>query len=143
MASSSTRIVVVGLCFGLFFNLLGWVGNNLLLGEDWHAAGALAANSVQLPYPKLTREIVSLAPDFIYGLTMAWLYSRTSDRSTGGTAKFVFVYWLATVAVVYLAVVNSKLLPWQVSVKTSLLALILFIPAVWLLPRYIGTEAQR
>ena len=136
--ASTGRILVVGLCFGLFFNLLGWVGNNLLLGGDWDAAAALAVNSVELPYSRLAREIVSLVPDFVYGLTMVWLYSGTVDRSTGGTASFVFVYWLATVAIVYLAVVNSKFLPWEVSVKTSLLALILFLPAIWLLPRYIG-----
>ena len=137
MAASTGRIVAVGLGAGLFFNILGWLGNNLLLGADWDSASALATNAVTLPYPRLVREIVSLVPDFLFGLTMAWFYSRTVDRTPIGTFKFVLVYWLATVGVLYLAIVNSKLLPWQVCVKTSLLALILFLPAVWLLPRYI------
>lgn len=136
------RVLAVGLALGLFFNLLGWIGKNLLLGSDWDAAAKVATNAVQLPYSSLTREIVSLAPDFIYGVTMAWLYSRTVDRSGPGTAKFVLVYWIATVAVVYLAIVNSRMLPWEVSIKTAVLALILFLPSIWLLPRFIGAPVK-
>ena len=133
-----TRIIIIGLAFGLVFNIFGWFGKNLWLGEDWDAASRVASNSVELPYPGLVREIISLLPDFIYGVTMVWLYSKTADRSTAGTASFVFVYWLATVAVVYLAIVNSKFLDWEISVKTSLLALVLFAPSILILPRLFG-----
>lgn len=143
MRSSPGRVIAVGLGLGLYMTVLGWLGNNLLLGADWDRAGELAANNVVLPYPDLAREIVSLVFDFVYGLTMAWLYSKTSDRSLGFSAKFQAVFWLATLIVFYVAAVNSRFVPWEVAWKTTLLGLVIAIPIVFVLPRLIPAWSPR
>jgi hypothetical protein len=135
MKTPLMKVLITGLLFGVFFNALGWLGNNLWLGADWKRAAASVANEVVLPYSRLAREAISLVFDFVFGITMCWMYARTSDRSFVAAFKFVVVYWLATVGTMYLAIVNSRLLPWEVSLKTSLLALVLFLPAAFILPR--------
>lgn len=134
------RIFLIGLALGLYMNLLGWLGNNLLLGSGWDAAGLLITTDVQLPYPPLARELISLAPDFIYGLTMAWLYAQTSDRSLLFSFKFAAVFWTATVGVVYLAIVNSRFLPIEIAVQTTILALAIGAPIVFVLPRLLPAK---
>ncbi len=129
------RVFLVGLGLGFYMNLLGWLGNNLLLGAGWDAAGALISTEVRLPYSPLARELITLAPDFIYGLAMAWLYAQTSDRSIQFSFKFAAVFWTATVGVVYLAIVNSRFLPVDIAVQTTLLALAIGLPIVFALPR--------
>jgi hypothetical protein len=137
MAASRGRVIAVGLGLGLYMTVLGWLGNNLLLGADWDRAGQLAANNVVLPYSDLAREIVSLVFDFVFGLTMTWLYSKTSDRTTGFSLKFQAVFWLATLVVFYAAAVNSRFVPWEVAWKTTALGLVIAIPIVFVLPRLI------
>jgi hypothetical protein len=143
MGASLGRIIGVGLGLGLYMTILGWLGNNLLLGADWDRAGELAANNVVLPYPDLAREIVSLVFDFVYGLTMTWLYSKTGDRSLAFSAKFQSVFWLATLIVFYVAAVNSRFVPWEVAWKTTLLGLVIAIPIVFMLPRLIRAWTPR
>jgi hypothetical protein len=143
MGASLGRVIGVGLGLGLYMTVLGWLGNNLLLGADWDRAGELAANNVVLPYPDLAREIISLAFDFVYGLTMAWLYSKTSDRSLGFSAKFQFVFWLATLIVFYVAAVNSRFVPWEVAWKTTVLGLVIAAPIVFVLPRLLPAWTPR
>jgi len=59
------RILRVGLAAGLLMNVLGWIGNQLLLGPLWKDA-------VQAIVPVRSRtwvnEVVSLVPDFMYGI---------------------------------------------------------------------------
>jgi hypothetical protein len=143
MGASLGRVIGVGLGLGLYMTVLGWLGNNLLLGADWDRAGELAANNVVLPYPDLAREIVSLTFDFVYGLTMAWLYSKTGDRSLGFSAKFQAVFWLATLIVFYVAAVNSRFVPWEIAWKTTALGLVIAIPIVFALPRLIPAWTPR
>lgn len=137
MKASVSRILTVGLLLGLYMNVFGWLGNNLLLGADWDRAGELAANNVTLPYPRWVREVVSLVFDFSYGLSMTWLYAQTRDRSLKFSFQFAAVFWFATVIVLYVAMVNSRLLPWEVSAKTTLLALAIGVPIIFALPRII------
>jgi hypothetical protein len=137
------RVIVVGLGLGLYMTVLGWLGNNLLLGADWDRAGEVAANNVVLPYPDLAREIISLLFDFVYCLTMTWLYSKTIDRSIGFSMKFQAVFWFATLVVFYVAAVNSRFVPWEVAWKTTALGLVIVIPIVFLLPRLIPPSAPK
>lgn len=143
MGASFGRIIGVGLALGLYMTVLGWLGNNLLLGADWDRAGELAANKVVLPYPDLAREGISLIFDFVFGLTMTWLYAKTSDRSLGFSLKFQMVFWLATVIVFYVAAINSRFLPWEVAAKTTALALAIAVPIVFMLPRLIPAYAPK
>jgi hypothetical protein len=39
---SAARALGLGLAFGVAFNVLGWLFNNLLLGQNWDAANAAA-----------------------------------------------------------------------------------------------------
>jgi hypothetical protein len=143
MGTSTGRVIAVGLGLGLYMTVLGWLGNNLLLGADWDRASALAANNVALPYPDLAREIISLVFDFVYCLTMTWLYSKTSDRSLGFSAKFQFVFWFATLVVFYVAAVNSRFVPWEIAWKTTLLGLLIAVPIVFVIPRLIPAWTPR
>jgi hypothetical protein len=143
MGASAGRVIAVGLLLGLYMTVLGWLGNNLLLGGDWDRAGLLAANQVVLPYPDLAREMISLVFDFVYGICMAWLYSKTSDRSLGFSLKFAAVFWTVTVIILYVAVINSRFLPWDVAVKTTLLALAIGVPIVFVLPRVLPAYVPR
>lgn len=133
----------MGLALGLYMTALGWLGNNLLLGADWDRASELAANNVELPYPDLAREIISLIFDFFYGLAMTWLYSKTSDRSLVFSTKFQAVFWLTTLGVFYLAAVNSRFVPWEVAWKTTVLGLVIAIPIIFVLPRLIPAWTPR
>jgi hypothetical protein len=143
MGASLGRVIGVGLGLGLYMTVLGWLGNNLLLGADWDRAGELAANNVVLPYPDLAREIISLVFDFLYGLTMTWLYSKTSQRSLIFSAKFQAVFWLATLVIFYVAAVNSRFVPWEVAWKTTVLGLVIAIPIIFVLPRLIPAWTPR
>lgn len=143
MGASTGRVVTVGLLLGLYMTTLGWLGNNLLLGDDWDRAGELAANAVVLPYPGFVREGISLVFDFVYGLCMAWLYSKTSNRSLGFSFRFAAVFWLVTVITLYVAVVNSRFLPWEIAAKTTLLALAIGVPIVFVLPRVLPAYTAR
>jgi hypothetical protein len=143
MGASLGRVVIVGLALGLYMTALGWLGNNFLLGAEWDRAGELAANNVVLPYSDLTREIISLTFDFVFCLTMTWLYSKTADRSIGFSVKFQAVFWLATLVIFYVAAVNSRFVPWEIAWKTTVLGLAIAIPIVFLLPRLIPAWAPR
>jgi hypothetical protein len=131
------RIVAVGLGLGLYMTVLGWLGNNLLLGADWDRASALGVNNVVLPYPALAREIISLVFDFVFCLGMTWLYAKTSDRSLSFSAKFQLVYWTVTLVVFYAAAINSRFVPWEVAVKTTVLGLTMVIPIIFVMPRLV------
>lgn len=129
------RAILWGLSYGLFMTVTGWLGNNLLLGVDWDRASQLAANQVVLPYPGIVREIISLVFDFLHMVLLFWIFSRFQDRSFGSALKLTLVFYFATLVIMYLAIVNSRLLPWEVSLKTTLLGLVLALPAAWILPR--------
>ncbi len=143
MGASAGRVAAVGLLLGLYMTIFGWLGNNLLLGDDWDRAGELAANSVVLPYPDLAREGISLVFDFVYGLCMAWLYAKTSDRSLGFSLRFAAVFWTTSVIVFYAAAVNARFLPWDIAAKTTLLALAIGVPIVFVLPRVLPPNVPR
>lgn len=48
---SPGRIIWLGFAYGVLFNILGWLGNNLLLGEDWDAANAAVKAGFAAPWP--------------------------------------------------------------------------------------------
>lgn len=70
MSPGWSRVLRVGLTAGLLMNVLGWIGNQLLLGPLWKDA-------IQTVVPLRSRtwvnEVVSLVPDLLYGVAIAWL----------------------------------------------------------------------
>ena len=130
------RTLTTGLWTGVLMNALGWVGNAFLLRQEWREAIAAGAGATRTRTG--LNEIVSLIPDFVYGLALAWLYAhlRATLGPTLGTAiKAALAVWAIGALTTYLGVANAGLLPVRISVLTSLLALVLFVPAAWLVHR--------
>jgi hypothetical protein len=59
------RNLRVGLAAGLLMNVLGWIGNQLILGTLWTDA---IQDVVPLRSRTWVNELVSLVPDFMYGI---------------------------------------------------------------------------
>jgi len=86
------RILRVGLAAGLLMNVLGWIGNQLVLGPLWRDA-------IQTVVPLRSRtwvnELVSLVPDFMYGIAIAWLFAGLAAATTlVGLVASVPTAWL-------------------------------------------------
>lgn len=128
------QLLVWTLAFGLLWNILGWLGNNLLLGDAWDAVGARLAPDFAAPWSGLARELVTIASDFIYAFAFVWLFARVQDRTTRSAIGLVLVIWLAGAATTYLAIVNSGFLPLSIAVQTGMLALAIFVATAPLLP---------
>lgn len=120
--------------FGLLWNVLGWLGNNLLLGNAWDAVGARVAAGFAPPWTGLARELATIASDFIYAFAFVWLFARSRERTVRSAISLVLVVWLSGAATTYLAIVNSGFLPLSIAVQTGLLALAIFVATAPLLP---------
>ena len=128
------QVLLGTLAFGLLWNILGWLGNNLLLGEAWDAVGARLVPSFAAPWNGLVRELVSLASDFIYAFAFVWLFARVREQTMRSAIGLVLVIWLAGAATTYLAIVNSGFLPLSIAARTGFLALVIFVVTAPLLP---------
>ncbi len=125
------------MAFGLVLNILGWLGNNLWLGQLWDEAGTAMQAGFAAPWPPVVKEAISLVSDFIYAFAMVWMFAHAREKTVAFALKLALVVWLAGAALVYLVMVNSGFLPLEISVKTSLLALATFLLAAPLLPAVI------
>jgi len=126
------RIVRVGLAAGLLLNILGWIGNQLVLGPLWKDAILQVA---PLRNRTWVNELVSLVPDFVYGVAMAWLFvvlatQRGMSFRTALTAALAV--WLVAVVPTYLGIANSGLLPPGLAFATTVVGLLACIPTAWL-----------
>lgn len=128
------QLLLWTLAFGLLWNALGWLGNNLLLGAAWDAVSTRLAPDFAAPWGGLAREFVTIASDFIYAFAFVWLFARMQDRTTRSAIGLVLVIWLAGAATTYLAIVNSGFLPLSIAVQTGMLALAIFVVTAPLLP---------
>lgn len=126
---SAARLLGLSLAFGVVFNLLGWLGNNLLLGEDWDAANAAVKSGFAAPWPNLVRELATLVSDFVYAFAFVWLFLNARRQTVVFAVLLAIVLWASGVALLYIVLVNGGFLPAGVAVKTSLLALVIFVAA--------------
>lgn len=133
---SSGRIIWLGFVYGVLFNILGWLGNNLLLGEDWDAANAAVKAGFAAPWPDLVRELVTLLSDFVYAFALVWLFANARRQTAAFAIMLAIALWTSGVAILYLVLVNGGFLPVGVAVKTSLLALVIFVAAAPTLPMF-------
>lgn len=119
--------------YGVLWNLLGWLGNNLVLGSAWDSVNAQLVPNFAPPYSGLTREAMTLVPDFIYAFGFVWMFTQMRTQTVASSIALAFVLELF-VLVVYLAMVTSGFLPWAVAAQTSLLALVIFVVTAPVLP---------
>ncbi len=122
---------------GVVFNLLGWLGNNLLLGDDWDAANAGVKVGFSPPWSPLVKEIITVVSDFIYAFTLISLFAMAGKRTVGTAIKLAILVWVIGVAILYMVLVNAGFLPIDVAWKTSLLALTIFVLGAPILPAVI------
>jgi hypothetical protein len=121
--------------YGVLWNLLGWFGNNLVLGSAWDAVNAHLVPDFAPPYSGLTREAMTLVPDFIYAFGFVWMFGQMRVQTVTSAIALAFVLELF-VLVVYLAMVTSGFLPWGIAAQTSLLALAIFVATAPILPTF-------
>ena len=137
MASSQvpvSKILLWTLVFGVMFNLLGWLGNNLLLGDDWDLANAGVEMGYNPPWSPLVKEIITVVSDFVFAFSIISLFAIAGKRTVGTALKLAGLVWVVGVAILYLVLVNSGFLPIDIAWKTSLLALAIFVLGAPILP---------
>jgi len=131
-----SRIISLGFGIGVFLNLVGILGNGVLLRQAW--ADAIPVRPAQAMTGAMSTA-VSLSSDFVFGLALVWLYAAMLPRfgatfATG--ARAALVIWILGVAVPYVGIVRIGWLPAGITVATALVALVGFVPAVWLTVRF-------
>lgn len=129
----ASAIVVWTVTYGVLWNVLGWFGNNILLGSAWDAVGAQATPSFPPPYVGLAREGMTLVPDFIYAFGFVWLFAQMRTQTIRSALTLALVLELFVV-VVYLAMITSGFLPWPIAMQSSALALVIFLLTAPILP---------
>jgi len=130
------RIVGLGLGIGVLLNILGALGNGLLLGEAWAAAIPVRPEQAMTGWLSV---VISLLSDFIFGPTLVWLYATMFPRFGANFAtamRATLVIWVLGVAVPYLGIVRIGWLPIGVVVGTCAVAFVSFLPAAWLTVRF-------
>jgi hypothetical protein len=124
-------------------NLVGWVGNQLVLGPLWKDA---IRTVVPLRERTWVNEAVSLVPDFVYGVAIAWLYielARTRGRSFGTALTAAVVVWAVSVVPTYLGIANSALLPAGLAAATTVVGIVSAVPTAWLVWRWLRPQDAR
>ena len=129
--------------YGVAWNLFGWLGNAVLLGDAWDAVGAGLAAGWSPPWQGVAHEAMTIVSDFVYAFAFVWLFARSADRTATAAVRLVIVVWLAGAAMTYLAIVNAGFLPWPIAAKTGALALVIFVVTAPLLPRLASSGNQR
>jgi hypothetical protein len=133
MENTLGRSIVFGFLFSIFLSAVGFTGNHYWLGEDWANAHTLMAQ-IPLPYPRWVRELISISFDPIYSIVMFWMFSKFADRSVLAALKLTVWFWVIALVMLYAAMVNSMMIPWEVSVKTCLVGLVGALPAAIVMP---------
>jgi hypothetical protein len=133
-----SRVIVAALVLGTLLNLVGWIGNALVLRELWASAAAAAPAPAIAFEPRWLKEALTLVSDYAFALVLCALYSIalpawTKSRVSLAIALAALV-WLAAVPMTYLAFVITGYLPLDVSVTTSAWALGAFLLSAPALP---------
>ena len=134
------RVLSTGLLAGLVMNVFGWLGNQLWLGREWDAAIAGSPFAVARTRT-IMHEVGSLAPDFVYGLALAWLFVVLA-RGFGPSRLLAYAaavsLWLVAIATPLLGTANASLVPWRVTLLTLALALGIMLPVSEFIWRRLG-----
>jgi hypothetical protein len=136
------RVLSTGLLAGLAMNVFGWLGNQLWLGREWDVA--IAGSPFAFARSRtIWNELGSLAPDFVYGLALAWLYVVLA-RAFGPSRLLAYIaaaaVWGVAIATPLLGTANANLVPWRVTILTLTLALGIMLPVSEFIWRRLETE---
>ncbi len=126
------QVVVLGLGIGVLLNLLGGLGNGLLLREAWAQAIPVRPEPAMTGWPSV---VIGLLSDFIFGPALVWLYAAMLPRYGANLTtalRAALLIWILGVAVPYLGIVRIGWLPPGVVAGTCAVALVSFLPAAWL-----------
>lgn len=110
-----TQLLWTGLVIGLILNLLGWFGNQIVLGDLWDRA---VTQVTPLRTRTLANEVISLVPDFIYGVALTWTSAAIAPRfgwGWGAALRASVLIWVVGAFTTYLGLSNSELLPVQLA----------------------------
>ncbi len=126
----------IGVCtmvYGVLWNALGWIRNNLVLGDAWDAVNSSATPGFSPPYAGLTREAMTLVPDFLYAFGFVWVFAQMRTQ-TVMSAVVLGLLLEVFVVITYLALVTSGFLPWTIAVQSGHVAMVIFLATTPLLP---------
>ena len=129
------RIVLVGLLIGVVLNVLGAVGNSTLLRPAWRAAVPHTPVSSLSTVQIIFGTAMATVSDFIFAIAFAWVYVAIQPRygpGIGTAARAAVLIWIVGVVVYYIVEVSDGTLPLGISLATTTLALLTFVPAVWI-----------
>jgi hypothetical protein len=129
----SRDLAIWTVIYGVLWNGLGWIGNNLVLASAWDAVSLNANPGFPPPYTGLAREAMTLVPDFLYAFGFVWLFAHMRVQTVVSALALALVLEIFVI-ITYLAMVTSGFLPWTIAVQTSLLALVIFLATAPLLP---------
>ena len=139
----SKQILKAGLLNGFLLNLLGWLGNAFLLRSSWNEAATHMATMDKPNFSGLTRELLTLAPDFIYGYLsiIVYLYiGQVEGFTMRSKVLAILIAFFFSLFATYLGLVSANLVPIKISLLTSLWGLVTFFPAFMLTVRIIRIE---
>ena len=126
---SLKRFIMVGLLIGLLLNITGWLGNNIILKDMWVEVGKGLSEVAWRN--NIWKDILSFAPDFLYGFAIAWLCIalKTVSYSTiiNSLRAGIFVSLVGGVTT-YFAIANSGFIPWKLALTSFILVLITKLP---------------
>jgi hypothetical protein len=131
----SLPILKAALLNGFLLNLFGWLGNALLLRGEWNEAATVIGVMDTPNFSGLTRELLSLAPDFMYGYLSIIVYLYIAHvEGFNLKSKFfaILLSFLFSLFATYLGLVSANLLPIKISLLTAGWGLITFFPAFML-----------
>ena len=140
------RTVGAALVLGTVLNIVGWVGNALILRDMWEAAAReIPAPALSLE-PRWMKDVLSLVSDYVFATVLCFVYAIAAPgwRGSATSLSFTlsFLVWLAGVPMTYLAFVTAGHLPVSVSVATSLWALVTFLIFAPALPHLLPMRSQ-
>ena len=141
---STRRVILVGLLVGLVLNVLGGIGNSTLLREAWREAVPHTPVSALSTSQLIFGTALATVSDFIFAIAFCWVYVAIQPRYGPGIStatRAAVLIWIVGVVVFYIAEVSSGTTPLGLSVATTTLALVTFVPAVWIAWKLL-TEAK-
>lgn len=127
MASINTgKVIAGGLLAGLVFNVLDFVSNYLLVGEDFRAnATRLGLDPASAETPAVIASWVVI--DFLFGILVVWTYAAIRPRFGPGpkTAIYAGLVPYLAVSLIVLGFTQLGLFPMAVFLKMSLISLVI------------------
>lgn len=132
MGINTSKVLVGGLAAGLVMNIIGFVGNGMLLGPRMQAEMQAAAPTLTMPM-SAANIFYGVATQFIVGIILVWLYASMRPRfgpGYGTAVKGAIVIWLLG-DLFYQDWVHVGLMRPSTFVMAALVALVSLLAGSW------------